>query len=233
MVTYYTDPERVASLLQYSENNTDGTGQVRKNFDTETLPTYQEVEDTINEAEEWIEERAERYWREKTVTNEYHNFISQINRWGSYIDRSGYRVYRIKIKQWSSLKAFDTDEGDKIEIWTGTEWYDFLVSATEGQAMHNGDFWVDLELGNIFLFNRFPQVGDRKIRLTYRVGEATVPAIIRRCTTLLAGAMINERYELYAMANKDSNPSLNQAEKWREMAEKIIEEMRYTSLEVI
>lgn len=206
--------------------------QVRQVFSSSTLPTADEVDDIINESEEIIEEHCEQAWQEKTVTNEYHDFSSAVNRWGSYVDRHGYRIFTVATKK-KFPKTFDTAEGDKIEAWSGTEWEDFLVDYNLGEAMYNNDYWIDYELGKVNIFNHFPQTGSRMFRMTYRYGEVTVPFGIRRATTLLAAAMINERYELFLQADKDASPALNQARQWREQAYKIMEDYRINVMEVV
>ena len=227
MATTYTTHERVASLLQYTEVS--GGSDIRKTFDGDTNPTDIEVDDIINETEDYIDEYAEYAWRTKTVTKEYHDFISRFNRWGTYIDRAGYRIFEFQTKRKPLASVI------KIEAWKSTSsgWVDYVANHTLGEAMYDGDYWVDTEDSQIYLFNKFPLVGKKTLRITYTYGETSVPNAIRRVTDLLAGAMINERYEMYMQVDKDSSPALNQAEKWREMAHKILDEFSIREIEVI
>ncbi len=228
MTTTYTTHQRIAALLLYTEVDGDGSSD-RKVFSSSTNPTDEEVNDIINETEDYIDEYAEYAWRTKTVTDEYHDFISSFNRWGSYVDRAGYRIYEFQTKRKPLVTL------TKLEAWKSASsgWVDYVTDHTLGDAMYDGDYWVDTEDSQIYLFNQFPIVGKKTIRITYNYGETTVPAAIRRVTNLLAGALINERYEMYMQVDKDSSPAMNLAKEWREMAHKILDEFSIREVEVI
>ena len=228
MTTTYTTNARVSSLLLYTDD--DGAGSTaRKVFSSTTNPTDDEVDDIINEAEDYIDEYAEYAWRTKTVTNEYHDFMSSFNRWGSYVDRAGYRIFEFQTKR-KPLTSVTS-----LEAWKGqgSGWVDYVANHTLGEAMYEGDYWIDTEDSQIYFFNQFPRVGKKTFRITYTYGEATVPAAIRRVTNLLAGAMVNERYEMYMQVDKDTSPALNQAKNWRELAHKILDEFSIREVEVL
>ena len=230
MVTYTTH-EKVASLLQYTELNEDEGTQIRKVFDANSLPTVTEVEDLIEEMETIIEQICEQSWRLNTKTNEYYDFVSKMQR-GRHYDRSGHALYTISLKN-KHLREIDTAEGDKIEVWTGSEWLDFVATLTLGDAMYDGDYWVDYHRSLIHLFTNYPSEGQNMIRISYRYGDTSVPAGIQRATTLMVGAAINERYEMYKDVSKDTSPAMNMADKWRELADKLLHEFAFFEVEVI
>lgn len=230
MVTY-TTAAKVASLLQYTELSDDEATQIRKVFDADSLPTVDEVEDLIEEMETIIEQYCEQSWRLNTKTNEYYDYLTRLQR-GRHYDRSGRSLFTIELKN-KHLRVIDGNEGDKIEVWTNSEWKDFVADLTLGDAMYEGDYWIDYHRSVIHLFTNFPSEGQNMIRVTYRFGATTVPAGIQRATTLMVGAAINERYEMYKDVSKDTSPAMNMADKWRELADKLMHEFAYFEVEVI
>ena len=194
-------------------------------FDATTLPTASEVDDIIDEVENIIDKHTERSWKENTVTNEHHDYD------GAYHDRNGRLIYAIHLKN-PNLRTLDSLQGDKLEVWQGA-WKDLLVEGTQGAAMYEGDFWVDYENDIIYLFSEFPDYGMNMIRVTYRYGETSVPNGIRQAATLLAAAIINERYEMYKEVSKDTSPAMNLAKSYEERAYKILEKYAYGDLDLI
>ena len=225
MATYYCTNAEVASLLQYTTNS--GNSQARLTFSSSTLPTDTEVDDIINDMEDLIDEITGYTWKSKTITNEYHDYYSK-HGYGRYYDRSGNTVYAIHPKK-HPLKTMSSASGDKIEVWDGTSWNDFLTTYTLGSGMYDEDYWIDYsdDYGVIYLFNQFPNVGKNTIRLTYRIGASSVPNGIRLACKLMAGSQINERKELYMQQGKDQNPAINQAKAWWEKAMNILSNYKY------
>lgn len=230
----YTTVGRVSSLLQYREP--DGNGNLTNLvFDSGTIPTNTEVESLIDEVEDVIDKYTESSWKANSVTNEYYDFIahsSYSSRSGSYVDRSGNVVFEIQLKN-KPLRAMSSGSGHKIEVWQGDAWYDFIASATLGSAYGDEDYWIDYQNSRIYLFNEFPVRGRQTIRITYSYGETSVPNGIRLASTWLVGAWVNERYELYQTTDKDSSPPMALAERWEEKAYKLLDEYRYSDIEVI
>lgn len=231
MTATYTTADRIASLLLYTEIDEAGTSTIRKKFDGDSNPTSDEVEDTIEEMEDLIDEYCEMSWRLNTRTSpEYHNYITRGFR-GRYVDRSGKGIYSFSPKK-KFMRTLDTDEGDAFEVFDGTSWIDFLTTYSEGIAMYEGEYWINYDENKIYIFNHFPRIGQNMIRLTYRWGQSTVPKGIRYACTLLTSAQINERFEMYKEVSKDTSPALNQSQQWRERAYKILDEYSF-EIEVI
>ena len=227
----YTTAARISSVLMYTENSSGS--QIRLTFDANSLPTLTEVNDLIDEIEDYIDEYTEQSWKSNSVTTEYHDFISKQVR-GDYIDRGGYNIYEIQTKK-KPLRTIAGGSGHKIEAFrgSGTGWYDFVASATLGVAMYQDDYWIDYQFSRIYLFSKWPMEGKNTIRITYDYGATAVPNGIKYATTLLVSAQINERYEMYNQVDKDSSPALNQAEQWRERAHQVLDEYRINMIEVI
>ena len=230
----YTTASRISSLLQYREP--DGSGNLTAlTFDSGTIPTNTEVESLIDEVEDVIDQYTESSWKANTVTNEYHDYIGYSNyrfRDGAYKDKAGNVVFEIKLKN-KPLRAMSGGSGHKIEVWQGDAWYDFIASATLGTAYGHEDYWIDYQNSKIFIFNEFPVEGKQMIRVTYSYGYSSVPNAIRYASTLLAGSWINERYELYQTRDKEASPPMQLAERWEERAYKLLDEYRFSDLEVI
>lgn len=227
----YTTVSRISSLLQYREP--DGNGNLTNLvFDSGTIPTNTEVESLIDEVEDIIDKYTESSWKANSVTNEYHDFIGYKKSTGAYYDKSGNTVFEIRLKN-RPLRAMSGGSGHKIEVWQGSAWYDFIASATLGTAYGHEDYWIDYQNSKIYLFNEFPVEGKQTIRVTYSFGETSVPNGIRLASTWLVGAWINERYELYQQRDKDASPPMQLAEKWETKAYKLLDEYRYSDMEVI
>lgn len=228
----YTTVSRISSLLQYREP--DGSGNLTNlTFDSGTIPTNTEVESLIDEVEDVVDKYTESSWKSNSVTNEYHDFIGyNTTSTGAYYDKAGNTVFEIRLKN-RPLRTMSAGSGHKIEVWDGNNWYDFIASATLGSAYGEEDYYIDYQNSKIFLFNEFPIEGKQMIRITYDYGDTTVPNGIRLATTWLVGAWINERYELYSSGDKDASPPMRLAERWEEKAYKLLDEYRFSDLEVI
>jgi hypothetical protein len=228
----YTTAAKIASLLQYTKNDPTSNKQIRFEFDATSLPTLDEVNEWILEAEDDIDDITRKSWRLNTLTRpEYHDYRSK-QVYGRYVDRSGRRIYQIRFNN-QDIRTIDGGEGDKIEIWDGNQWIDFVAEKTLGQAMYEDDYYIDYGRNSIFLFNSFPIPGSNTIRLTYRWGLAIVPKSIQRICTWIVGADINERYEMYREVNKDTSPAMNLAERWRKLAMNGLEYHKFDEPDVI
>ncbi len=204
MVTY-TTAARVASLLNLTENGS------RLIFSSSTLPTDTEVNSLIEECEEIIDSKVNTSWRTNvSVTDEMHD----------YQERVGYaydRLYHIIKLDNPPVTDLDSASGDKLEVWDGSAWIDWLTTKTAGQSPEDEDFYVDTSRGWIYIHNSFPPVGGNRFRITYRYGEGTVPKDIQHACTLLVGIKILENYRQYIIkAEGENDPSfLDLARKWK------------------
>jgi len=169
-VTTYCDKEDVARILGIMKSGS------RLTFSATSLPTADEVNEMIEEASDEIDKITKHAWREVTVTDELYDYFpprfSSYNRGYSNVEHRSIHFNHRK------LKTLDTGEGDKIYLWTGTEWDDIITSYTEGRA---DDFWLDYNKGIIFFKGVNPSRQKNAMKATYRFGEATVPTDIRKC----------------------------------------------------
>ena len=162
----YCTPDDVARILQF--NLPDG-------FTSTTRFTYDDVLEMIYLSMEEIDRITGHAWRERQLTKyEYHN-----------IDNYHLRATGVPIHiDHRDIKQLDATLDDTFEIWDGSEWENFVTDKVEGR---NNDYWLDYELGTIYLrtwlwMNR--PVGFRTI---YRYGEDYVnPAIKNACAKMVA-----------------------------------------------
>ena len=174
----YCTTAQVFSFLQLSSNN-DLQFDGKKDFSTNTKPTKEEVEEMINESEDIIDTETMHGWREITVTNETHHL-----NYPSYHYRDGSTVKLIH----RNIRTLSSGSGDKIEIWNGSDYVDYLATKVEGR---NKDYWVNYEQGMIFI-KAYPAYLPRTFgaRITYRYGETTVPNDIKRACVLLTAIQL-------------------------------------------
>lgn len=169
MVVTYTTAAKVASLLQVNT------------FDGLSTPTLTEVEQIINRKEDYIDKRTGHAWRERAILEEYVN-PTDYNRFGNGV--------RFDLKH-RKIKEFDTLENDKIEVWNGNEWIDYVATKTEGR---NDDYWVDYINGIVYIRKR-SGFFEHGIRITYRYGEDLVDGTIEDIATKLVMIDILRMYE--------------------------------------
>ena len=165
----YCTPDDVAHIIQYN---------LPTGFTSETPFTIGHVVDLIYDAMEQIDTITGHAWRERQLTDyEYHN-----------IDNYHLRATGIPIHlNHREIRQFDTTRGDVVEIWDGAIWDNYLETGTEGR---NEDYWVDYELGNLYLRSWLWIERPIGIRLKYRYGSAYVPPDIKLTTAKIVAMNI-------------------------------------------
>ena len=167
IVTYYCTPADVANFLSVPL------------FSSTTVPTDVQVGDLINMNEEYIESETMNAWREKTASDETHTLD-----YPQYQLRDGTAVFLT----YRNVFQFDSAT-DKIEVWNGEIWEDYLTTRTEGRQK---DYWVDYKMGVLWI-RTFPRTVPRDfaVRVTYRYGNyANVPKQIKKCAIYLTATDI-------------------------------------------
>ena len=150
------------------------------------IPDLDEIEDMINEAEQWINEQCRTAWG--TLSLEIVNELQD-----SHIDYMEQSVHL----NFPNVLDFSTGDGDKLEIWNGTSWEDWITTKTEGR---NGDFFVDYTMGKIYFLSIIHRRDRKNIRITYRVNRSsTVPLPVSYAASYLAGInILNSEYATVA-----------------------------------
>ncbi len=156
------------------------------NFSNDTTPTLQEIQEAILDAEGEVNDATNNSWKSLVVTDEYYDVPAATGqRYGpayGHVEGTFHGFVPLYMNK-RNIKVFDTGEGDKIEVWDGSSYVDWVVSKTEGR---NDDYWLDTTLGILYMrINLWQWFRHQAIRLTYRYGKATVPGQIRKATALM------------------------------------------------
>ena len=141
----YTTVDKVSRLLQLSTA-----------LSGSTTPNIEQVQNIINQKEDWIDRTLKTSFRLTEVRNEYHDLILQ------YYPNTGYAIY-LKNRR---IIPFVSGT-DKLEVWNGTTNFDLVANLTEGR---NHDWWADYKDGIVYIKSRYPIATEQGIRLTYRYG---------------------------------------------------------------
>jgi len=178
-----------------------------------TSPTRDQVEARILAASNWIDDFTGHAWRERQVVNEYKSLGGT-----NYYWRAG---TPIKLMKRSIRTPLDPTKGDKIEIWTGDQWEDWVASNEE--EGRNGDYWVEDSTGMLYLYRR--QLFFRRhkeIRVTYRFGKDVVPQTIQDVAARRTAAhyLESQQYRIITPGNEETPDPATVAEKWREICER-------------
>lgn len=183
MAVTYCTVEQVASRCNFMGSSSG----VRAIFGTDPkIPDLDEIQDMINEAEEWINEQCQTAWGALylSITDELQD---------SHID---YMECSVHLNH-ANVMDFDTEENDKLEVWNGSSWDDWITTKTEGRG---NDYFVDYSMGKIYFLSSITSRDRKNIRITYRVNRSsTVPLPISYAASYLAGMnILNSEYATVA-----------------------------------
>lgn len=202
----YASSDDVANILGIS------------NFPTSGAPvTTGVVNKWIDRYEDFVNSRTMDSWKKLTVTNELQDYIGVAYRRGLGV--------AIFLNQ-TDLFAFDSSEGDKIEVWDGNSWVDWITSGSHTEGREN-DYYVDLKRGVLWLKNGYSMI-PQGVRITYRHGNKDVPGDIADAVTLLVAARImgmDGTHALLQEAGADVPPS-EEISSWRKEAMETIRNYR-------
>ena len=206
---FYCTPREVASFMG------------RPTFTDSTNPTRYEVEQIIKDMCDQVDEKTHNTWRKTRVTNETHDVRIQ--------DRyQGYGAYPYDYSTRIALYLKHRDirpfvaGTNKIEVWDGTSWVDFITTYTEGRAQ---DYWINYERGIIYFVNHYPLRQRSNVRVTYDYGKTSVEGDIRMATIMLTAAnIIGGKEDLNVVYPQSTMGSVldtkDRWEKWIEQADK-------------
>lgn len=167
MAVVYTTSDKVAELLQLNV------------FDGSSTPTKVQVETIINRKEDFIDARSGHAWRIKTITKEY---LTPATR---YKLGTGIR-FKLRHRNITTLASGT----DKLEVWDGTNWVDWVATRTQGRG---NDFWANETEGAVYLNTR--QIFEDSVRATYRYGESSVSGVVEEIATKLAAIDVLTMYD--------------------------------------
>lgn len=197
MTTYYATPAQVASLLQTTT------------FSSSTKPTETQVETIINRKEDEIDNRTGHAWREASVSNEYHDIKFDYQR------DTGIPIFL----NHRSVRTL-TSGTDTLEIWTGSEWEEWVANKTEGR---NDDYWVDYENGIVYLLTHYWRK-KKAVRVSYRYGESAVDGDIEEACAKMAAidVLTSEDWSVRLPEGTTGTPYSSRISQWKEDIDRII-----------
>ncbi len=183
-----------------------------------STPNKKQIQKIINRKEDEIDRRIGHAWRSKKVTREVHDLpLLYTYGWGTPIFLQHRNIY-----------DFDTDQGDKIEIWQGASasWEDILGNSS----------WYDIEYeyGRLYLRGFiFSILRKNRVRVTYRyggeqfAGDTTVPSDIQDAVIkMTAIEILNTSFRMDELPTGGMTNISESKRKWEEDIEKCIENRR-------
>lgn len=195
MAAVYTSAANVRSLLQVDSAS--------------TAPSTAEIDAFINRAEDYIDRQTGHAWRSVTVANEYKDLLGQAA-WDAYAGQPIYLSHR------------DIISIDKLEIWNGSSYEDWVVTKVNDR---NKDYWFDAGAGILFLRSTL-SYGRARARVSYKYGNTVVPKDIEEAATKLAAIDMASADDRVALIPKTGSPQINLNDKvaqWNKRIAQIIE----------
>lgn len=182
--------------------------------------TQTQLDQMILEQSAYIDKQTEHAFRTNTVKNEFKDFSGPYNWWSGRPVNLGRR----------NIRAFDASEGDKLEVYDGNEWEDWL-QVSDRKEGRNHDYWYEKSAGILYVYRRFWFRGHPRIRLTYRYGKEKTPADVQgACAKLVAADLIDsDQYTHLVPGSGDSTSPSEFSANLREQAEQTIESRKEVS----
>lgn len=207
----YCTPDDVARYFRTLES---GEG-----FTFDTNPTKEEVEEFILEASARVDKYTGHAWRERQVTDEYHDLSGPYYYWAGT---------PIKLQKREIRSPLDPAKGDKLEIWDGNEWEEWASKDSINYG-RDQDYWFNESQGMLYIYRRsFWWERYKGIRITYRYGLDQVPKDVQMATALYAAASLIETdvYGDLLPTGADAPSPDSVAERFEEKAEKMLEKRK-------
>lgn len=183
----YCTVEDVAETLDLPDDS-DPMGMFM--FSDVSHPSYSRVEKLILAAEDEIDRRTKRTWRENYVKDH----VANLNMY--WHDENGLRMdyYRqggnyVQLRR--DVRPWDPSKGDKLEIRRyQSSWEDITDTVSDAGG---GKAWFDYPQGKLYMRVRYYQPPENSVRISYRFGsqEAVPMGINRLCCLLVASQIVN------------------------------------------
>ena len=180
-------------------------------------PSKEEVERIILRKTDAIDRATGHAWRERKVVNEMRDID------GPYYWNSGVPV---PLRHREIVTPLDSAKGDKIEVWEGENYNDWVSNPdyTEGR---DGDYWVHVEAGILYIYRRPLYINRLNLRVSYRYGSDAqygVPRDVEEATAKMTAAELI-RSDLYGQLVPGSDGGLDPnsiADRYDEQAQQIL-----------
>jgi hypothetical protein len=192
---------------------TDVSDFLRVPITATTTPNKTQVEKIINRKEDELERRIGHAWRERTITNEVHDLpLVYSFGWGTPV-----------FLQHRMIKDMDSAQGDKIEIWQGSQ--DTYSDILGNTSWHN----IEGVYGKLFLRGFiFSILRKHRVRVTYRYGDTVVPGdITDALIKMTAIELLNTSFRMDKLPmGGDGINMQNSMQKWQEDIDRTISDRR-------
>jgi hypothetical protein len=211
MAVTYTTAAKVASLMRLIDQTT----QARLVFSTDTDPTLAEVESTINRMEDTVDRETGHAWRAVQVLDEYYN-----------VPHNCYNLYQRQFAIHLKHRKINTlvSGTGKIEIWNGNEWEDLVLDSNGYTEGRDDDYWLDYNLGVLYLAGQKPWTLGNGVRVSYHYGDDSVPGDIEEACTKLVAIEIaeNDDYVIQLPEGVDKYGIMSKVNSWKKDVERIL-----------
>lgn len=182
-ITFDGDSSYLVLDADMTGNYTAASGgyvQRRSYFDNLTQPDVITVRQMVDDAEADFEAQTYHAWAAKTETKTYHK---RDMRKVSYFPGLAINLPKRRIRD------IDGEAGDKIEVFQGTDWEDWVAERSEGR---NADYWLNYNDGILYLRGLYFWHVTDAVRLTYRWGETVVPNDVKEaCAMMVAMRLLS------------------------------------------
>jgi len=215
----YTTAALVASALQFEES-----GDTRLVFDTTSKPTLAEVNQWISEAEDLIDDETHHSWKATTVTDEHYDFEIAEESKSFFRPRRGSNAdEKIVFLKHRQIRTLTTGSGDKLEVWDGSQWVDWIATGSAYTEGRDEDFWLDYDQGILYFANSYPSRKKNAVRMTYRYGASSVPGDITRLATTMVASQIlqTDTSDLY-VAGSETQKKEEVLKRWDDQIKRIL-----------
>lgn len=205
----YCKPNDVRRFIRPRDGSDTPQSSTADEFGDTTIPTRDDVVKHIQSASTRMDRKTQQSWRASQVTDATYDHK------GLYYWLSGHPLDLEK----KNLRPMSEAKGDKLEVWTGNKWEEWVSDPTKEQG-RDGDYWIDAPNGLLWVYERAILRPHPKFRLTYRYGYDHVPADIRDAVAKKAAADIISG-DFYGTVVPGNNQGENAdparvADKWRE-----------------
>lgn len=192
----YCTPEDVADAMGLPDP-ANPLGQFM--FSDVSVPNYNTICRMILAAEDEIDRRTRRSWRQNRVIGQVRNIESywhDINgARADYYAQGGYYIQlRKDILPWDPTPVEKGGHGDKLELRErNSAWIDISDQVDQADAQGFSRAYIDHQYGKLYIRSPYTVRRYNACRITYRYGsEEPVPAAIRRlCSIIVASQVIN------------------------------------------
>lgn len=172
----YAQAADVARLLHW--RLPDGSRYV---FTDTTVPSLQEINEQILEAEDYIDDLTGHAWRSRLVDEYYDYSPDRYIRLDTYpIDERYIELRHRQIRPMISGTH-------KIELFQGSSYTDIVATGTEGRV---NDWWVDGPKGNVYFTGQYPTRVRNAVHIVYEYGDTSVPRDIQRACALIVASNV-------------------------------------------